>query len=333
MLPYRRAAEFVGLVLLTSLTACASSGNLEERFAPDPRLLNNTIDVAGINRQNDENVQLPTDFPAEIPRYPNAQLKDVTQSTPPTGEPGNKENAGVLTLWSSSAPSDSVINFYQQEFQANNWELSPTNESTLAARRNNLQVIVSIQPGASSTTSTTPSPNQSAENPQVATEFVIQYLRNSPEVQPTPAQVIPPQPGEESSYGPPLPDQPTPSPVTPNPNPPVVANELQVFTDINKAPQELRQHIEDLAALGVLALEPTGSNNRSDTTTFEPSKIISRRNYARWLVAANNKIHVNSPAQQIRSASETTQPAFQDVPRSHPDFPIIQGFRNSLVSS
>ena len=203
MLLYRRAAEFVSLaVFLTSLTACASSP-LEQRFAPDPRL---------VNKVNDP-------------------------------------------------------------------------------------------------------------NPQNGTNFQL------PEVQPTPTQVIPPQPGEGSFVGPPLPEQPTPSPATPNINPPVVANELQVFTDIDKAPQELRQHIEDLAALGVLALEPTGSkSNRSDTTTqFEPSKIISRRDYARWLVAANNKIHANSPAQQIRSVSETTQPAFQDVPRKHPDFPIIQG--------
>lgn len=328
MLPYRRAAKFVSLAVLLTLTACASSPTgklIEERVAPDPKL--------GELPQNDEKVQLPSDFPAEIPRYPDAQLQDVTQSTPPTGESGNEANAGVLTRWLSSDSNDSVVSFYQKEFQANNWDLSqPTDgqKNILAARRDNLQVIVSIQPPSASTnTSNTPSPNQSTveQNPQVATEFVIQYLRNIPvTVQPTPVEVIPPQPGE-GNFVRPVPDRSTPSPTTPNTNTPVVADESQVFTDINKAPPELRQHIEDLAALGVLPLGPTGSkSNRSDTTTqFEPSRIISRREYARWLVAANNKVHANSPAQQIRSASETTQPAFQDVPPQHPDFPIIQG--------
>jgi len=56
--------------------------------------------------------------------------------------------------------------------------------------------------------------------------------------------------------------------------------------NINKAPQELRQYIEDLAALGVLALEPTGSkSNQSNTTTVLPSTSAAIE-YARWLVAA-----------------------------------------------
>jgi len=56
----------------------------------------------------------------------------------------------------------------------------------------------------------------------------------------------------------------------------------QAFTDINKALQELRQYIEDLAALDVLALEPTGSkSNQSNTTTqFYPSKLSAAIEYA-----------------------------------------------------
>jgi len=61
----------------------------------------------------------------------------------------------VLTRWVTSAPSNLVASFYQNEFQANNWEIlsQPTNEQggTFAARRNDLQVTVSIAASATST--------------------------------------------------------------------------------------------------------------------------------------------------------------------------------------
>lgn len=351
MLPSRRAVKFVSLaVLLTSLTACASSPtgtSLEKIFAADPRL--NPVDfVKDPNAPNDARLTLPPDFPREIPRYPNAQLKEVTQPTPQaTAESGNKAiaSSAQLTRWITSDPINSVASFYQNEFQANNWEIlsQPSGEEggTFAARRNDLQVTVSIQPqSATSTPSATPSPSQTpaGQNPEVATEFVIQYNRNTTEApgQPTPPEAIAPQPSDPDFIDPVLPEQPTQTSETPDTNTPIAVDGSQVFTDISKAPQELRQHIEDLAALGVLPLEPTGSkSNKSDTTTqFEPSKTISRSEYARWLVAANNKIHANSPAQQIRLVSETAQPAFQDVPRTHPDFPIIQGLAEAgLISS
>ena len=342
MLPSRRAAKFVSVaVLLTSLTACASSPtgtSLEKILAADPRL--NAVDlVKDPNPPNEAKLTLPPDFPREIPRYPNAQLKEVTQPTPPaTAESGNKAIAGSaqLTRWITSDPSNSVASFYQNEFQANNWEIlsKPTDEEggTIEARRNDLQVTVSIQPQSATTTpSAIPSPSQTpaGQNPEVVTEFVIKYNRNTTEApgQTTPPEAIPPQASASDFIGPVLPEQQTQPSETPDTNIPTAINGAQVFTDINKAPQELRQHIEDLAALGVLPLEPPVSkSNQPDTTTqFEPSKTISRSEYARWLVAANNKIHANSPAQQIRLVSETSQPAFQDVPRSHSDFPIIQG--------
>ena len=98
------------------------------------------------------------------------------------------------------------------------------------------------------------------------------------------------------------------------------------FNDLNKAPAE-RKYIEDLAALGVLT--PNSGSTKAGSATsdvaFEPNKIISRRQYVRWLVAANNQIHANSPGKQIRLASADAQPAFQDVPKTDPDFAEIQG--------
>jgi hypothetical protein len=79
----------------------------------------------------------------------------------------------------------------------------------------------------------------------------------------------------------------------------------------------LQPYINDLAQLGLL--------NIGTATQFRPNQVITRREYARWLVAANNRLFRDQPANQIRLGSASAQPAFQDVPRSDPDFGAIQG--------
>ena len=315
MLSSRRVVGLISLVVLTSLTACANSPtsrNLEQILAADPKLQGSpaaSISADNSTQPNQNTPQLPADFPSEIPRYPNAQLRSVTQSTP-TGESDSQVIDGTqITRWDSSDPSNLIANFYQTQLQANNWELlspnavaqSNDNQDTIKARRNDLQVTVAIPLSATNTTGTT--------------QFVIEYVRNAADTQATA-----PQPGDPNFIGPVLP--PTEQASTPEVVPPVAAtgNSLK---DIDKAPQELRQYIEDLAALDVLQL--ASSESKSSQSTLDPNKTISRRDYARWLVAANNKFHTTSPAQQIRLASETAQPAFQDVPPQDPDFSAIQG--------
>ena len=90
------------------------------------------------------------------------------------------------------------------------------------------------------------------------------------------------------------------------------------FSDLNTVAEPLRHYIQDLARLRVL-------NSAGTSDRFVPDQPISRREYARWLVAANNSIYANIPGKQIRLGSKTEQPAFQDVPASDPDFPAIQG--------
>lgn len=346
MLPSRRAARLVSLaVLLTSLTACANNPtgkDLEEILAADPRLQSNPVAFDSSNDPNQQaeaKLQLPPDFPDEIPLYPNAQLRQVTQpNSQATGESRNQatKSEPQLTRWLSSDPSNLIESFYQKEFQSNNWEIlsQPTNDrgGSFKARRNDLHLTVSIQPVSATSTGeiATPSPGQPAngQNRGVGTEFVIQYDRNT-----TDTQAVAPQPSPPSFTNPPLPQpsiQPT---ATPDTNTPVAATRPGVFTDLNKAPQELRQYIEDLAALGVLPLEPGGSksNQPATTTQFQPSKTISRRDYARWLFATNNAINANRPSQQIREASKTAQPVFQDVARTDPDFSIIQGLAEAGI--
>lgn len=117
------------------------------------------------------------------------------------------------------------------------------------------------------------------------------------------------------------------------PSPLPASSEVQAFTDLDKAPAELRQSLQSVAELGVLTLRPTAekSNSSVNTDLFAPNQVVTRRDYVRWLVAANNRFHRERPSQQIRLAAETAQPVFQDVPRTDPDFAMIQGLAEAGI--
>ncbi len=333
MLPCKRPAVFlIWAVLLTSLAACANSPitkNLEESLAADPKLQSNPV-VFGESQgnqpqaqQNESALQLPPDFPKDIPLYSNAKLQEVT--------PASGSENRVSTRWLSSDPSNFIASFYSSQFQTNNWQIlqKPTDDAggSFEARRNNLLLKVSIQPKA--VTNTTP--NQS----QTATELLIDYVPNNTTtaeptqtINPNETTNAVPQPGDPQFIGPVqsanLAAQP-PSTIN-NQTTSTATAESQEFNDLNKTPQEWRQHIQDLATLGVLSIEPDATKSNTTTTNqFEPGKIVTHREYARWLIAANNAIYASNPAKQIRLASETTQPVFSDVSAKDPDFPAIQG--------
>lgn len=316
----KRPAVFLSLaVLLSSLTACASSPvakNLEDSLAADPRLEDNSV-IFGKAKQTEaqqlpqSTVQLPADFPSDIPLYTNAQLQEVTPSS-----------NGVSTRWLSSDPSNIIEDFYRNQFQKNNWQIlqQPTDQQSnvFAAQRNDLQLKVSIQPKSV----TNPAPNQ----PQTNTELLIEYGGNvTATAQPTPTTTPSdnnnnvPQAGDRQFIGP-VPPVNVASSSTPD-----ASKTTSEFSDLNKVSPELRQHIEDLAALGVLSVESNAAKSNTATNQFEPNKIITRKEYARWLVATNNAMYANNPAKQIRLASESGQSAFSDVPKTNPDFGQIQG--------
>lgn len=326
VLTSKRAIELAGIfVFLTLVSACANSQsgkNLEQILAADPRQgdeLTTTLST-GNNTNPVDGLQLPADFPPEIPRYPNAQLQQVTQSQ---------------TRWTSPDPSNLVQSFYQNQFEVNNWDMSQTTEqqgSTLTARRNDLQVTVSVQPVSATNSNiiSTSLPTQSpgGQNADVATVLLIQYTRKATTEATSQTPQVIPQPGSPDFIGPV--SQSTPA-TNETDDTATTVTSGQGFTDINQASAELRPYIQDLATLGVLPLEPdnTKSNQSVNSTTFEPGKVITRREYARWLATANNRLHASTQALQIRAASSTSQPAFQDVPATDPDFPLIQGLAES----
>lgn len=306
-----RPAVFLSFaVLLSSLTACTNSQsakNLQQSLAADPQLQNNPVPFGKPQSQqvtpnpNTSTIKLPGDFPADIPIYPNATLEEVI--------PANSENK-ISIRWQSADPSNLITNFYRQQFQAKNWQIvqQPPDdvEGTFSARRNDVLINLTIKPQ----TVTKAAPNQ----PQTATKLVIEYSSNSQTTATNPVTSS----NNSEFIGPVLPNTNSPN-ITTQPTTQPETLTTQEFTDIQKAPPEWRSHIQDLATLGVLSIEPKTSNE------FLPDKIITRREYARWLVAANNAMYANNPAKKIRLAATSTQPAFRDILTQDPDFPVIQG--------
>ncbi|WP_404785073.1 S-layer homology domain-containing protein [Altericista sp. CCNU0014] len=87
--------------------------------------------------------------------------------------------------------------------------------------------------------------------------------------------------------------------------------------DLSRVPVSLQPYVRDVAQLEVIA-----------DLTATPDRPISRALFARWLVELNNRIYRDRPARQIRLAS-ASQPAFADVPATHPEFAYIQGLAES----
>ena len=303
------------LCLLSVLTSCASGltgAALENALKADPNLKNSTTLFGRSSQGNGQSVtsvQLPNDFPTEIPRYPNAELQNVESLT-------GSMPQGYRTRWSSSDPINNIGNFYQRVLSSNGWQITSQDSAggKLVARQNNLEVTLTI-PSANTQPSPSGTPPVTDKSTASTTEFGIEYIRtqaNATSVSPSPSQ----------------PDvaQPVKTPEVTNSPPQTSSTPSEGFTDLEKLPQALRQQIEDLVELEALRVDKSAAkqNSNASGTPFEANKPITRREFARWLVAANNQIFANRPGQQIRLASETSQPAFGDVPRSDRDFSSIQ---------
>jgi hypothetical protein len=88
----------------------------------------------------------------------------------------------------------------------------------------------------------------------------------------------------------------------------------------------LQTYVRDLANLG--AIDPAQGQQ------LQPNGEIKRRDYARWLVLANNLIYQGNPSRQIRLALTADKPTFADVKSNDPDFVYIQALANAgLIGS
>ncbi|MEG4440917.1 S-layer homology domain-containing protein [Microcoleus sp. AT9_B5] len=306
---------WLAVCLLAAVTGCANSPNskaLEESLAADPKLKQNPVVFSSAPPataiETNSTAKLPPDFPTEIPLYPNAELIAV-------GGPTDPSQKNVRLRWESTDPVNSVQNFYSTEFGRRNWEIvsRPTAEGqgSLVATRDNLRVTVSL------------SPTQKVGG---STEFAIDYSKEGPEI------AASPQPNNSESS-----PSPTASPTPSNsegttPTPSASPKSAQVSQLDTQIPQQLRQFVADLSQLEVLKVRSKESANLETGSILpQPNKIITRREYARWLVAANNQIYASRQAKQIRLAVDSSEPAFSDVPKTDPDFSAIQGLAEAGV--
>jgi hypothetical protein len=117
------SVRFILLASLFGLLTACNNQAVEGFFAPDPKLSQNSQTSNSSQTQpnnstpstNDTQSQLPTDFPPEIPLYPQAQLLNIESST---------ENPQVKTNWSSADNAETIASFYQKQLESNNWQIS-----------------------------------------------------------------------------------------------------------------------------------------------------------------------------------------------------------------
>ena len=285
MILLQKVTVATGFALLSLLSSCANTPNSFK----DAFAADSRLTASPSPQASSSVVQLPAKFPAEVPKYPNAALM-VAQSS---GSLATENSPDLVTRWTSADSRDRVFSFYRDQLQKNGWKLDQQNadQGQLVGSRQGLKVAIGIQS------------NQTGAN------FSIETKTSSSDAAQT---ETPTKPGDPNFIGP-LPPK------------PIAESSNAAFSDLDKAPPELRSYVKDLAQLGVLTAQSTQAKSNQNSSLFDPNKDITRRVYARWLVAANNRIYSNRPARQIRLGVETAQPAFRDVAAKDPDFPAIQG--------
>lgn len=136
--------------------------------------------------------------------------------------------------------------------------------------------------------------------------------------------------------------------------PKVVAGE---YTDLGKAPEEIQPYLVDLIELGLLEVRsptpsPASSSddaaNETDSETeeseakakppappgpgeFRPNQATTRREYARWLLATNNRFYTDQRTRKVRPGVNSSTPVFKDVSVTDPDFAAIQGLAEAGI--
>jgi hypothetical protein len=195
------------------------------------------------------------------------------------------EDKGTLTTWTTPDPIEFVYKFYQQELPAKQWEI-------VTAPSDSEPRLILKQ----SESIVTIVPQTGTEKQQSGvTTYTINLLGATVTPTPTPTATSTPTPTPTSS----------PTPTT---------SSLPVTKPTGKLPSTTSEYLTDLTKIGVFT-----------TADANPNRVVTRREYARWLVAAHNRITGTKPTQQLKLATTDTKPAFQDVPSTNPDFPSIQG--------
>jgi len=123
--------------------------------------------------------------------------------------------------------------------------------------------------------------------------------------------------------------------ISPAPEQSPTATASSDVSELDKEPQEVSEgllpYVEDVSKLGVLKPSEKEPGQVASKSLENPNEKVTRRDFARWLVHANNRMHPKQPGKFVHPAARTDEPAFQDVPSTDPDFPYIQGLAEAGV--
>ena len=267
----------------------------------DDTLAQETIDRDSTESIPSQVSDLPFNFPGSFPVYPQAQLESIKSE---------EDTSGMLT-WKTSDNRKAVADYYLSELLANDWRIikpftiSPEQKiATAIAIKDNLRLDLTLL-----------STKESAGNRQ-NTELSVIYHSMGADLANT-TQTI----ESAESRQPSRPEQTETDTSTIVPNNDNYVSDVE-FTDLDNVPEQLEQPLEAIAALGVLT--PYTGEANVELSKFAPNEIITRGEYARWLITANNRYYSDNPGKKIYIAPEAQQSAFNDVKPSNPDFEAIQ---------
>ncbi len=353
--------SIISLLSLSLLASCSNSEAIENFVNADPQLqteanqedslqnssINNSQQEREITPQSQNNqtdseletfnsstseqinadvtsnslLNIPEELPEEIPLYPQAQLQQIDPEL-------TAESGGILLR--SQDNIRAIADYYQKQFQTQDWEiirpftLEKNGDSQSAiASKNNLKVKISLADSLS---------NSEDNNSQ--TEINIAYKPFIPNLTTVDSEFNPDSEvlqeevlQAEVSVSQENVLQASPDELEASSNKPEVTSDIDTvtraandFSDLEEVPQQLQSAVKEVAALGILTPQTKDSSNK-----FAPNELVTRRDYARWLVSANNKYHDNSPGNKIHLAGKTDQVAFKDIDVNDPDFGEIQG--------
>ena len=336
-------STFFGLFAL--LNACSNSGQLEGFLSADPNLKSptettNVSNTKNLERDSNDTTEQPdiqltklpkensdpvadsqlesnnnlereeqsiTELPEDLPFYPQATLEKIAPIS--TREYGVSE-------WRSPDNIDTIVNYYQEKWQNSDWQviepfrLDPnTNRQTAIVRQDEEDFTIFITPSGREATDL--KIIYQAVDSQIASAEVTDETAISS------ADSI-----EENSTDSNSSEETENIAALEETNNPEEQSNLDSLDDLAEVPEELRQYVGDVVALNIATPIKDAENN---SLTFQPDEPITRREYAKWLVTANNKYYDSSSGNKIRLASKSTNPAFKDIGVNDPDFAELQG--------
>ncbi|MGB5631338.1 MAG: S-layer homology domain-containing protein [Waterburya sp.] len=271
-------------------------------------------------------------FPESFPVYPQAELQEIKTD--------EAKKSGIL-IWNTTDNRQAVADYYQAELLVNDWEIikpftiSPQQKIARAiAIKDQLRIELTLLPSATKQESESQNTQLSlAYRPvsQDGSSSISQAIESAETTQPLETETKPSNQKadlENSEQPQKIPDKFQPELTEPESVSASGADNSYFdssdndFDDLDKAPEQLKQPLESVAALSILT--PYTAKANVELTKFAPNKVITRGEYARWLIAANNRYYSDNPGKKIYVAAKTNQSAFKDVKSDHPDFEAIQ---------